>query len=388
MKPWRKRLGRSLSPKPLLGGLFAKIEASSPSAAGILRYHSDTRVLDERDCLSTIYRPIRVFDDRYIRHYETVRNLEPFSLASTSNTDQVPIHTAFLENMVIHGHIKAPIDAVTGKATSFYFPHARLDWGDVYPLPVRRREIIKGDVIFIPRLTNLFHLLVEHVIPTFAAAIRSRPDLQKKITIISQVNFPLLSIFVEYLNYIGIDAELRFISHFDELYVERLLTSRAKAQDADFNYAYAEEMALMSEFLDKKIKNIDVPERVYIERSHTPRRQILNQAELIKSLSENDIQSIKFSFENYLTQIAVFRKSHMIISAHGAALTNIAFAKPSQNIIEVFPEDLRPKCYINMASQHDLNYLPIIGSKQSGNEHFSIPIGAVLHAVQSNKREP
>ena len=388
MKSWRKRIGRSLSPKPLLGGLLAKVEDSSRRAAVFLRYHSRTHVIDPEECFSTIRRPIHVFSDRYVRQYERVRNLPPFELDSCAPPELIPIHSAFLENIVLHGHIKAPIDAVTGEAKSFYFPHSRLVWGDVFPLPVRRREIIKGDAIFIPRLTNLFHLLVEHVIPAFAAAIRSRPDLQKKLTIISQVNFPLLDIFVEFLNYIGFDADLRLMSHFDEIHVERLLTSRAKAKDADFNYAYAEEMALMSEFFDKKIKNIDVPERVYIERSHTPRRQILNQAELIKSLSENDIQSIKFSFENYLTQIAVFRKSRMIISAHGAALTNIAFAKPSQSIIEVFPEDLRPKCYINMASQHELNYLPIIGSKQSGNEHFSIPIGEVLHAVQLNKREP
>lgn len=383
MKPWRKRLGRSLSPKPLLGGLFAKIEDSSRIGARLLRYHSRTRLLAEEDCFSTIHRPVRVLEDRYIRHYEIVRNLEPFSLASTSQADQVPIHSAILENMVIHGHIKVPIDAVTGEATSFYFPRNRLDWGDVYPLPVRRTDHIDGDVIFVPRLTNIFHLLVEHVVPAIAAAIRYQSQIQKKLTIVSQVDFPVLRLFTDFLTNLGYDAQLRLIGPLDQIAVDRLLMSRATAQDADFNYAYAEEMKIMGAFLDQKIKDVSVPDFVYIERSQTPRRKILNQGELIAQLKSNRIQNIRFSFDNFLTQIAVFRKSKLIISAHGAALTNLAFAKPEQALIEIFSEDLRPKCYINMASQHDVNYYALIGSKQSGNENFSIPIERVLSLVQS-----
>jgi Glycosyltransferase 61 len=374
MKPWRKRLGRSLSPKPLLGTLFSAIEDRSPVMSRILRYHSRTHELRPDQCFETIYRPIRVFEDRYVRQYEIVRNVPEGTFLSQSPDEQIPIHTAFVKDVMIHGHIKAPIDAKTGDAVAFYFPHSRIAWGDVYPLPWSRETAIEGDVIFIPHLTNIFHLLVEHVVPAITAVIRNRAAVNRRITIVSQIDFPILNFFTDYLNHAGFDAELKLISSFDKIHVERLVTSRAKAIDADFNYAYREELDHMAAFIDAAVEKIEVPEICYIERSHTPRRNILNQAELKDSLAQQGVTSLRFNFQNFLLQVAVFRKSRVIISAHGAALTNMIFSTPKQTIVEIFPENLRPKCYINMASQHGVDYHPLIGSPEVGNGHFSAPI--------------
>jgi hypothetical protein len=382
MKPLHKRLGRSLSPKPLLGQLFSGLEDASPAISRFLRYHSRIHLISPEESYSTINRPVRVTGEGYREAYATVLNGASSAPLPNIINDTIPIHTALIENLVIHGHIKAPIDPITGAAVAYYFPHSRVAWGDVFPLPFAKQNRIEGDVIFIPRLTNIFHLLVEHIIPAVAAVIRYRSEIRKKITIVSQVNFPLLAIFTEFLNEMGFDAHLRIIGILDEIKIERLVTSRAKANDADFNYAYSEEMSTMGEFLDEKTKKISVPDFCYIERSQTPRRNILNQQELIQKLSEKNIKNITFTFQNFLTQIAVFRKSKIILSAHGAALTNIAFSTPRQIVVEIFSQNLRPKCYINMASQHRIKYHAIIGSTETGNENFSIPTELIESTLQ------
>jgi len=285
MKPWNKRLGKSLSPKPLLGAMFGALEDASPGAANLLRFHSRTHLIQPSENFDTIYRPVRVLEDRYIRQYEIIRNAPEGSSFPDIEKAYVPIHTAFVENVVIHGHIKAPITRSGGDAIGYYFPFKRLDWGDVYPLPFFKNDYIAGDVIFIPRLTNIFHLLVEHVIPAVTAVIRYRSDIKKKLTIVSQIDFPILNFFVTFLRQLGIDADLRIVSPVEKISVERLIVSRGVPDKSGFSYAYAEELAVMSDFIDQAISKINVPEVCYIERSQTPRRNILNQDRLIEALS-------------------------------------------------------------------------------------------------------
>jgi len=373
-KPWHKRLGRVLSPKPLLTKTFNFIEGSSPALTNFLRYHGHAHEYEEQDFRYTISRPLKVTDDLYFDEYCKVEKLEPIKAARELRDVDIPIHTVLWNDAVIHGNIKAPIDRQSGLAIGFEFHNGLLAWGDVYPYPFRRTNCVQGDVIFIPKIKNIFHLLVEHILPILAAIIRRPNDFDRKITFISQINYPLIDCLSEFLNSRGFVSKVFYISPGDEIQIDRLISSRAKARDSSFNYAYYEELKELFPYFDELTRHIDVPEFVYVTRSRTPRRNIYNQNDLIDALAKQNVSSVNFHFGNILEQIAIFRRSRLIISAHGAALANLAFSGSRQALLEIFASNWRQACYVNMASQHGVRYHAMFGSRESGNGHFTIPI--------------
>ena len=373
MKPWHKRLGKSLSPKPLLSRAFGNLEVSAPSLSGFLRYHSQASELGPNDFVETIYRQIRVTSPPYKQSYcELIRRAPDATLNHLEN-EKIPIHTALIEQCVIHGHIKAPIDLRRGLAVGFEFPHGKLPWGDVYPQPLKWSRRLKGDAIFIPNFTNIFHLLVEYILPAFCAIIRNPKLFQRDIYFVSQAKYPIIEYLAQFLELKGFRAHVIYTTPIDQIFVDRLILSRARARDSAFNYAYFEEIEEVFDFFDSIIKDVNVSERVFIKRSNTPRRNLLNQEEIVTQLHSLNYDNVEFNFDNCLQQIAIFRKSRLIISPHGAALTNISFSNAS-SIFEIFSVDCRPTCFINMASQHKLNYGYMLGSKEIGNGHFSVNV--------------
>ena len=60
---------------------------------------------------------------------------------------------------------------------------------------------------------------------------------------------------------------------------------------------------------------------------------------------------------DFFKQVYLFWNADFIISAHGAALSNLAFCKPKTKIIEIKPE-LQPGNYFKKISRiNNLNYI-------------------------------
>lgn len=383
MKPWHKRLGKSLSPKPLLSKAFGAIEVASPKVSSALRYHSQANELEDKDFVETIYRPIRVINEKYRQSYCGLVGRTPDDPLDHLKNEKIPIHTALIEECVIHGHIKAPIDLKRGVAVGFEFPHGKLPWGDVYPQPLKWSRRLKGDAIFVPNFTNIFHLLVEYILPAFCAIIRDPQSFQKDIYFVSQAKYPIIEYFAQFLDQKGFRSHVIYTTPFDQIFVDRLILSRARAKDSAFNYAYYEEMLETFDFLYELTRDIRVSERTFITRSKTPRRNILNQNQAISIFTNMNIHCVDFHFENCLQQIAIFQRSKLIIAPHGAALTNLAFANKNLSLLELFSVDCRPTCFINMASQHGVNYDYSLGSKERGNGHFEINTENILNSINN-----
>ena len=216
-KPWYRRLGRQFSPKILLEDLFIRIEDNFPKISTALRYHSHIDVLGPDDFAETILRPNKLFEDAYVQSLNHLCGLIPDFDYERLNKMKIPLHLAFVEKAIIHGHIKVPLRSDNGRAFDFEFRNGRypgrVAWGDVYPLPFYKTTRIAGDVIFVPRLKNVFHLLMENIVPSVCAITR-RPDLfKRKITFVTQVNYPALTLLSEYLNSIGFQTDIVVINH-------------------------------------------------------------------------------------------------------------------------------------------------------------------------------
>lgn len=86
----------------------------------------------------------------------------------------------------------------------------------------------------------------------------------------------------------------------------------------------------------KKFKPLTLySKHIYISRCKDGnKRRILNERELFKN-NLYDIQTINMSELSALEQMYVFNNANLIISVHGAALTNILFCNKDTKIIEI-----------------------------------------------------
>jgi hypothetical protein len=76
---------------------------------------------------------------------------------------------------------------------------------------------------------------------------------------------------------------------------------------------------------------------VYLSRLDTQARRILNEAELIKALEREGVSSISCSKLRVRDQIRMAQETSLLVSPHGAALTNHAFAGALTPVFEIIP---------------------------------------------------
>jgi capsular polysaccharide biosynthesis protein len=91
--------------------------------------------------------------------------------------------------------------------------------------------------------------------------------------------------------------------------------------------------------------------RIYISRRDSTSRRILNEAEIEKRLEALGFECLCLSDLSVLAQLRAFAEARVVIAAHGASLTNIAFTDAGALMVEIFPEDFFFDCYQELAAK-------------------------------------
>ncbi|GJE55558.1 hypothetical protein EKPJFOCH_2052 [Methylobacterium thuringiense] len=78
--------------------------------------------------------------------------------------------------------------------------------------------------------------------------------------------------------------------------------------------------------------------RIYISRADaraasTPRRKVINEAEVIAYLSIHGFEAVELGGMSMDEQIALFREVTFVVAPHGAGLANMVFAPPNANAV-------------------------------------------------------
>lgn len=100
-------------------------------------------------------------------------------------------------------------------------------------------------------------------------------------------------------------------------------------------------------------------ERLYISRPDATHRNIINEKEIVKFLTEHGFEVFVPGENTLYEQIAVFRKARIIIGPHGAGLANIMWSSPGAIILEFMPEALLDVGYrfVSNLAGHNHNVL-------------------------------
>ena len=91
-------------------------------------------------------------------------------------------------------------------------------------------------------------------------------------------------------------------------------------------------------FLKNKKNNFLTHHKIFIDRStfkNFNNRRIINNFEVKEYLIKEGFRIIKLEDLNFIDQVFLFNNAKIIISMHGAALTNIIFCKKNTRIIEI-----------------------------------------------------
>ena len=97
---------------------------------------------------------------------------------------------------------------------------------------------------------------------------------------------------------------------------------------------------LREKFL-KYRKEFNAPKKIFIDRSDSlyNRCKLINNQKVINFLETKGFKSYQVSKLDFFEQIYLFENADIIISPHGAALTNIIFSKSKLKLFELIPSN-------------------------------------------------
>jgi capsular polysaccharide biosynthesis protein len=139
---------------------------------------------------------------------------------------------------------------------------------------------------------------------------------------------------------------------------------------------------LRNEFLEKRdIQKRAGYERVFISREDALHRKLINEEEVFHVLEEHGFKKVSLSTMSFLEKIQLFHTAEVIVSPHGAGLTNLVFCNPGTRVIELFPATYLMPCFYIISQHMNLDYycmkgetVPFHGAGHTHKESFVIDI--------------
>jgi len=88
-------------------------------------------------------------------------------------------------------------------------------------------------------------------------------------------------------------------------------------------------------------KKFEASRKIFIDRSDSQYNhcKLINNQEVINYLKTKEFKSYQASKLDFFEQIFLFKNAEIIISPHGAALTNIIFSSPNLRLFELIPNN-------------------------------------------------
>ena len=202
----------------------------------------------------------------------------------------------------------------------------------------------------------------------------------------------------ETLELLGIPAEKIITSvEYHHLTADRVIASTAPRGNH----------TLVPRWLGQYIRNSFLPlvqhevlpesERVpylYISRSDSAIRNVLNEQELLEKLEAYKFKSIVSSKYSILEKIRMFSQAKVVVSATGAGLISMFFCKPGTKIIEIFHEGFVIEPFYDIATKIDLdyNYLickgdkPVHNADEGQRQHLYVDTNQLVEILEKMRK--
>lgn len=113
---------------------------------------------------------------------------------------------------------------------------------------------------------------------------------------------------------------------------------------------------LRESFLKKEVvQDTGVP-LVYISRSDSHRRNVVNEDALMEMLTPYGFKKYTLTSLGFVDKVRLFASAKVIIAPHGAGLANLTFCPTGSSLIEFFTSTYVCACYSEMAQKVGMHY--------------------------------
>ncbi|MBD2484124.1 tetratricopeptide repeat protein [Planktothrix sp. FACHB-1365] len=118
---------------------------------------------------------------------------------------------------------------------------------------------------------------------------------------------------------------------------------------------------LKQQFVSQDFQKISTNRRIYISREQASYRHLVNQDELLKRLEPLNFESVVLESLTISEQAELMASASVVLTPHGAGLSNIVFCQPGTKVIELFAPTHIPPCYRIISNICELEHYYLIG---------------------------
>ncbi len=165
----------------------------------------------------------------------------------------------------------------------------------------------------------------------------------------------------EMLEMLGLPASLRMVAadDADSFKVDRLLFPWSVHGQSSYH-------SVVNTFFDRMSAGVAdgaavFPRRFYVDRRGTAQRVLDGEDEVVCALLALGIVPVRPETLSFADQIRLFRGAELIVAPHGAGLTNIGFARPGCQVLELHMDAYVNWCFRHLAALRGVAYDCVVG---------------------------
>ena len=281
-----------------------------------------------------------------------------------------------VRDAIVPGHTFTPVDPRTWSQIAFG-QRGRSNWNVARPAPtILRSHRVREPAIAIPPYWNLWHLVLEYLVPLVQAARLEAWGDAPLVVVTGAKRPPLIDAVVQGLRATkGADIRILELGPFEHAKLDRLLVAVQQCWNSERLHALAEAIPDTRQAFGASYgtqASGELGARLYISRRGTKLRQVVNEDEVIEGLRARGFTVLQAHWGNHPEQIAAFERAEVVVGVHGAGLSNTVFSGPGTTVLELFPTDHRKTSMLHLAAEHDLAHHAFFGSQEGVNQAFSV----------------
>ncbi|MCO4054384.1 MAG: glycosyltransferase family 61 protein [Bosea sp.] len=291
-------------------------------------------------------------------------------------------------DVLVPGHRLAPVDPETNMQIGAGRRGA-LNW--FYSRPQgfpRRRLAVAGPAFVLNPYWNIWHLLVEVLIP-LAAAARLRAWGDAELQVLTYASRPaLVDALVE-----GLQKQLKVrmkivpLGFNDVAEVRSCLIADNVCWNVERAFSFPEAMRDMAAAFAAAYGPLPSPfdgkaRRLYITRKGAKLRQIINEQEVLDLMRARGFAVLQANWNNHPAQLGAFMNAENVVGVHGAGLTHLLMAPPGTKVIEMFPFDHRKTSMLHLCAEMGHRHRSFLGGPERLNQAFMVDVGKLAEAIE------
>lgn len=381
---WKRRLDL----KPVLAGLFSSLEARAPAATAAIGYYSHFGAPRNSRAGWEDRHRLQIASGRYRALYDEIGKAAVDLPKHKADPFSVKTNTWIVDDIVVPGHTVVPVEIGTNKIISG-FGVGNLNWGLAYPSPVFLKRLeVDGLVCPMPPVKNYYHLMIDNLLPTAFALIRHKDEIKGvPVTFVVRKAVSATMRFAEALTHIGIVTRVLEIGPTSHVKAKAGFLAFSKHAEGHFSHGYwpGDERDVLFDALDKVIPKIETAERIYVPRTETRIRKLLNEAAFAAALQQAGFRSFAARWGNFDEQFRTFSQAREIVAVHGAGLTNVCWSKPRTVVTEIMPGNARRSHFLQIAAEQQLDYRLYFAGNEARHQNFAIDVEDFMNARRTTQ---